>query len=204
MGIRVVVALALIGAALAPAAHAALTDAPFDCTGPAGDPAPDTPAWHAREQANDWCGEQRAYDTSTNPLFGTGSALTFFGSAGQKLEDPYRDRAKWNGTRGRYTEISFKTSDGKTLDGALFRPPATKKGPYPGIMIVHGGAANQEMYLWGAERLAESGYLVMTFQIPEPENAQSDFHYPYAKDALNWFLSTPLARDLDRKHIGLA
>jgi dienelactone hydrolase len=204
MGIRVAAVAALLAALLCAVAHAAPSDAPFDCTGPAGDPAPDTPQWHAREQANDWCGEQRAYDTSTNPLFGTSSALTFFGSAGQKLEDPYRDAVKWNGTRGRYTEISFPTSDGKQLKGALFRPPATKKGPYPGVLIVHGGAAYQEMYLWGAEGLAESGYEVMTFQIPEPENAQSDFHYPYAKDALNWFLTTPLASDLDRSRIGLA
>src|SRR5436190_21378894 len=91
MGIRVAGLALLITATLTVVAQAAPTDAPFDCTGPAGDPAPDTPAWHARELANDWCGEQRAYDTAANPLFGTGSALTFFGSAGQKLEDPYRD-----------------------------------------------------------------------------------------------------------------
>src|SRR3954469_8072543 len=198
-------AAALVLAFCAPA-HAALTDVPFDCTGPASDPAPDTPAWHAREQANDWCGEQRAYDTSTNPLFGTGSALTFFGSAGQKLEDPYRDPAKWSQSRGRYTEISFTTSSGERLKGAIFRPPATKRGLYPGVLVVHGGAANQEMYLWGSEGLAESGYMVMTFQIAEPENAQSDFHYPDSKDALNWFLgpSNPFARQLDHKAIGLA
>src|SRR3954465_13643328 len=117
MATRFSVVALLIAVALSATANAAPSDAPFDCTGPAGDPAPDTAAWHAREQANDWCGEQRAYDASTNPLFASVSALTFFGSAGQKLEDPHRDPAKWNGTRGRYTEISFKTSDGKTLDG---------------------------------------------------------------------------------------
>jgi dienelactone hydrolase len=206
MGIRIWLSALLLGLAVCGPAHGALTDAPFDCTGPAGDPAPDTPQWHAREQANDWCGEQRAYDTQTNPLFGTGSALTFFGSAGQKLQDPYRDPAEWAKTRGRYSEISFKTSSGETLEGAIFRPPARRRGPYPGVLVVHGGAANQEMYLWGSEGLAESGYMVMTFQIPEPENAQSDFHYPDSKDALDWFLSSknPFAAQLDRTRIGLA
>src|SRR5947207_2017630 len=81
---------------------------------------------------------------------------------------------------------------------------------YPGVLVVHGGAANQEMYLWGSEGLAESGYMVMTFQIPEPENAESSFHYPDSKEALDWFLATPanptkqkqfnpLWRELDHK-----
>src|SRR3954469_24429802 len=104
---RILLLAATLVLAFCAPAHATLTGPPFDCPGPAADPAPNTPAWHAREQANDWCGEQRAYDTSTNPLFGSASALTFFRSAGQKLEDPYRDPATWNRTRGRYREIAF-------------------------------------------------------------------------------------------------
>src|SRR3954452_16071163 len=122
---RILLLAATLVLAFCAPAHAALTDAPFDCTGPAGDPVPDTPAWHLREQANDWCGEQRAYDTSTNPLFGAQSAVTFFGSAGQKLEDPYRDPDTWVAQgRGRYTPISFTASTGQTLPGAISRPPA--------------------------------------------------------------------------------
>src|SRR3954449_6012901 len=103
------VGIALLLSCLACAsALAAPSDAVFDCTGPAGDPAPGTSAWNMREQANDWCGEQRALDTSTNPLFGSSSAAIFLGSAGQKLEDPYRDPAAWKAaSRGRYREISF-------------------------------------------------------------------------------------------------
>ena len=37
--------------------------------------------------------------------------------------------------------------------------------PYPGVVIMHGGAANQEMYLWAAEGLAEAGYMVLTVNI---------------------------------------
>src|SRR4051794_28480793 len=117
MATRFSVVALLIAVTLSATANAAPSDAPFDCAGPAGDPASGTAAWHAREQANDWCGEERAYDTSTNPLFGAGSALTFFGTAGQRLEDPYRDPASWNGNRGRYTQISFKTSTGERLQG---------------------------------------------------------------------------------------
>ena len=87
--------------------------------------------------------------------------------------------------------------------------------PYPGVVVVHGGAASQEMYFWGAEGLAEAGYMVLTFQIPEPDNAQSKFHYPDTKAALNFFLSRPRSRtragevnlrwaELDRRHVGLA
>src|SRR4051794_37269156 len=146
------IAIAVVALVAAAPAAAAPSDALSDCTGPAGDPAPNTPAWHAREQANDWCGEQRAMDTSTNPVFGPPSAVTFFGSAGKKLEDPFRDPATWSGAgRGRYQEISFATSSGEQLEGALFRPPASNPGPYPGVLVVHGGAANQEMYLCGSE-----------------------------------------------------
>ncbi len=88
----------------------------------------------------------------------------------------------------------------------LFRPLRKVAPPYPGVVIVHGGAASQEMYLWGAEALAEDGYMVLTFQIPEPENAGGDSHYPDTKAALDYLLSTrnPRWAELDRDHIGLA
>jgi dienelactone hydrolase len=57
--------------------------------------------------------------------------------------------------------------------------------------------------------------MVLTFQIPEPDNAESDFHDPDTKDALDFFASTPgrpttagdvnpLSQELDHRHIGLA
>jgi hypothetical protein len=99
----------------------------------------------------------------------------------------------------------------------LFRPcdaschdrPArlkTYQPPYPGVVIVHGGGANQEMYLWGAEGLAEAGYMVLMFQIPQPDNTGGDAHYDNTKAALDYFLSpaNPHSAELDRDHIGLA
>src|SRR3954453_20649812 len=116
MRIRLPLLVLLVAIGACAPGYAAPSDALFDCAGPAGDPAPDTPAWHAREQANDWCGEQRAIDTSTNPAFAPPRARTFFGSAGHKLEDPFRDPAMWSAQgRGRYQEISFTTSSGEQL-----------------------------------------------------------------------------------------
>ena len=197
-----------------------------DCTGPAGDPQPGSAEWYQREQDNDFCGEQRFNDTSTNPAYAAAKAALDARKGGEVPEDPFRDPDPLNGVRFRYEPVSFSNSSGQELPGMLFRPcDATchdrpdglpeYKPPYPGVVIVHGGAASQEMYLWGAEGLAEAGYMVLMFQIPEPDNAGGDAHYPDAKDALDYFESTPGARtaagdlnphwsELDREHVGLA
>ena len=113
--------------------------------------------------------------------------------------------------------MTFPNADGEQREGMLFRPcdrscdglPAGLRPwapPYPAVVIVHGGAASQEMYLWAAEALAESGYMVLTFQVPTPENAGGGGHYPDAKAALDFLLSTsnPHWAELDRERIGLA
>jgi len=48
--------------------------------------------------------------------------------------------------------------------------------------------------------------MVVTFQIPEPDNAGANTHYAKRRPALDWFLSArnPRFADLDRAHIGLA
>jgi dienelactone hydrolase len=221
----------------APAGGAALPGMPVDlapaaagpgpdCEGPAGDPPPDTPAWHQREQENDYCGEQRFWDTTTNPAYLAAKAALEARTGRETLEDPFRDPAQLDGVRFRFRQATFTNRGGQRLDAMLFRPcnrschdhPAalrTYRPPYPGVVIVHGGGASQEMYLWAAEGLAEAGYMVLTFQIPEPDNAGADTHYENAKDALDYFQSTPghptatgdvnpMWRDLARRHIGLA
>jgi dienelactone hydrolase len=215
-------ATALIGiGALAPAAAGDAPGGP-DCTGPAGDPKPGTAAWHQRESDSAWCGEQRYRDTSTNPAYA--AALAKLGRP--VPEDPFRDPPLWGGKRFRYQRVAFTSPSGQSLPGYLFRPcdASCRRMPsglrrhrprYPGVVIVHGGAASQEMYLWAAEGLAEAGYMVLTFQIPEPDNASSDFHYPDAKAALDFLLARPGHRtragevnprwaQLDRRHVGLA
>src|SRR3954470_9278958 len=209
-------AVALVLIVVLPAGAAAQAPGEPDCAGPAGDPQTGTLARHQREQDNAWCGEQRFRDTSANPAYTAAKAQADAREGGEVTEDPFRDPPLWQGKRSRYDHVSFKSPSGQDLPGYLFRPcdascrdmPAGLRRfepPYPGVVVVHGGGANQEMYWWGAEGLAEAGYMVLTFQIPEPDNQESSFHYPDSKFALDWFLSSanPRARELDRAHIGL-
>src|SRR3954452_3897624 len=203
--------VALVALVSAPLAHAQATP---DCTGPASDPAPGTAARQAREQDNDYCGEQHFYDTTSNPAFAAAKAANDARTGGTLQEDPFRDPSQLNGKRFHYQQTAFTNRAGQRLPAALFWPLRAAP-PYPGVVIVHGGAATQEMYLWASEGLAEAGYMVLTFQIPEPDNAENKTHYDNAKDALDFFESTPssptarhdvnpLWAPLARSHVGLA
>jgi dienelactone hydrolase len=204
-------ALATLAAALVMAAPAHAAAGEPDCVGPpVADPG-------QREADNVFCGSQRSADAQSNPAYQSAAAQVQADHGGPVAEDPFRDPAALNGHRFRWQRVSFKDPSGSPLQGMLFRPcnrtcTGRPRGlrdfapPYPGVVIVHGGAANQEMYLWGAEALAEDGYMVLTFQIPEPDNAGGDSHYPDAKAALDYLLSThnPRWMELDRERIGLA
>jgi dienelactone hydrolase len=58
------------------------------------------------------------------------------------------------------------------------------------------------MYLWGAEGLAEAGYMVLSFNIGRDE----DTHYEDTRSALDYFTSSanPHLAELDRERLGLA
>src|SRR4051794_26593279 len=213
---------------------ALLASAPFvsgaapgdpDCDGPPPEAQPGTPEWDQREADNQSCGSQRSRDAQANPAYAAAAAQAQADHGGPVPEDPFRDPDQLNGRRFRFERVVFTNADGAARDGMLFRPcdggchgrpPGLRdyQPPYPAVVIVHGGAASQEMYLWGAEALAEAGYMVLTFQIPNPENAAGDAHYPDAKAALNWLLATPASpagggfnprwAELDREHVGLA
>src|SRR2546421_13074424 len=109
LDVRALVLLALVFATLSP--PAARADAPggHDCTGPAGDPQPGTPAWYQRENDNAWCGEQRFRDTTANPAFATTKAELDARNGGEVFEDPFRDPMLWGGTRFRYQHVSFNS-----------------------------------------------------------------------------------------------
>jgi dienelactone hydrolase len=213
-----VVILFLLPAGLLEAKSAyAQSVSPIDCAGPAGDPQPGTPEWYQREADSAYCGEQRAYDTASNPLFAAGWTQMQARHPGEDFRaDPFRDPLLHQGSRFRFQTVSVPDPNGGTVPGMLFRPcdatcvnhPASLgsfKPPYPGVVVVHGGAANQEMYLWGEEGLAEAGYEVLSFQLPTADNLGGSAHYDYTKSALDFFTSAanPGYSQLDRSRIGL-
>jgi dienelactone hydrolase len=191
----------LIGCLLALACAPSAAAAP-DCDGPPAAAQPGTPEWDQREADNESCGSQRSNDTAANPAYSAAAA-----AAGPVAQDPFRDPAALNGHRFRWERVSFDGGSGAKLDGMLFRPLSGFAPPYPGVLVVHGGSATQEMYLWGAEALAEAGYMVLTFQVPQAENTGgADAHYRYSKAALDYLFSdsNPHWTELDREHVGLA
>lgn len=209
-----------LAALLFPLAPAAGAQAP-DCAGPPGEPRPGTSDWDRRENDNVYCASQRNEDTAANPAY-QAALLQLNPSYGANGMDPFRDPALWNGRRFRSEQVSYTDAAGKRFPGFLFRPCdrtcrdmppglVPHEPPYPGIVIMHGGAASQEMYFWAAQGLAEAGYMVLTFSIARNDNS----HYADTRSALDFLTSTPASRspsgavnprwsELDRSHIGLA
>jgi dienelactone hydrolase len=244
--------LALLVTALAPAAAHAYPSQVADCNGPAGDPAPGSDAYQQRDRQNMLCATERLEDEHANPAFGHAFGTETPGKyAGQNAAmatdpahphltlgqlvpggsttDPFRTLNRWTAAkRGRADAISFTASNGAKLNGFVFRPPASVKGPYPGVVITTGSIQGyQEMYFWAAEGLAEAGYEVLTYDVqgqgnsdtfPAMENCTSPdncsgvpFQQSYnffqgTIDALNYFTSSanPGRADLDAKRIGIA
>lgn len=194
---------------------------PIDCTGPASEAEPGTAAWEQREAENAYCATQRNLDTAANPAYHEAFATRPDPTRTMAM-DPFREPLRWEGSRFRFDQLSFADADGRQLPAFLFRPcdascvdmpPELERHrpPYPGVVIMHGGAANHEMYLWAAEGLAEAGYMALTINIGRTDSG----HYAATKAALEWLLSTPSAasvdgshnphwRELDRSRIGLA
>ncbi|MEX2196801.1 MAG: hypothetical protein WD844_16105 [Thermoleophilaceae bacterium] len=182
----------------------------IDCEGPAGDASPGTLAWEQREAENVICATQRNLDILTNPAYYRGLAM--LGPRTATAMDPLREPTRWHGSRFRFEELAIPDG-GRELPAFLLRPcDASCAGvpvglephepPYPAVVIMHGGAANHEMYLWAAEGLAEAGYMVLTVNIGRTD----DSHYETTKAALDWLLSARNrhAGELDRERIGLA
>jgi dienelactone hydrolase len=227
-----------------------------DCLAPAGDPEPGSDAWNDRDTANQYCANERLLDEYGSPAFGS----TFWSETpgifvsqnvemlmnpthphatlaqfviGGTTTDPYRTIERWVAAgRGRVDDISFTATDGATLNGHIFRPPAPAHGKpkLPGVVITTGSIQGyQEMYYWAAEGLAEAGYEVMTYDVQgqgqsdtfgadcAPPNVpsgqcegvpfqQSYNFYQGTEDALNFFFSkaNPGRDDLDPDRVGIA
>ena len=162
------------------AAAAAIAAAPAS----GADPAPGTPGWYARAVANHVYADGRGLDQAANPDYAQREApliAAYFANNDQTvLTDPYR--LNWSGSRGMAIPISYRNRYGARIRGHLWRPklpwhdPVTglsTGGPLPAVVVVPGLGSNEREYWGPVQQLAESGYVVMSFD-PQGQGA-SDF-----------------------------
>jgi hypothetical protein len=184
-------------------------DEPFGaCNGRVAEPSAGSAEWFAREAQNYACAQERTVDTLATSATVGGIGSTPFG-------DPYRDPVKWNGQRFRYAATSIPDRVGAALPVEVFRPCApgscpgaprgvtVARGPYPTVLIVHGGSGNKELHWWAAETLAEAGYMAISFDVAETSGGD---HATDTQDMLAWMFSTsfPYRKDLQRTRVGIA
>ena len=241
--------------ALAPAATFAqapnVAGVDMSCVAPVGDPAPGSPEWVQRDLENMRCASLRNRDQLASPAFGFGNLAQ--GAAqytehladelshptdpngglttrvpGASAADPFRTIKRWTEAgRGRVAPVTFTATNGSTLRGHVFAPPASYPRPargFPGLVVTDGSVqAYEELYFWAAEDLAESGYVVMTYDVqgqgdsslfgsdcPGPCSGvpyQQNYNFfQGAEDSLSFFTSArnPYADLLDRGRVAIA
>jgi hypothetical protein len=228
-----------------------VTGVDLSCVAPVGDPAPGSPEWVQRDLDNMRCASLRNRDQLVNPAFGYG--LSTQGAAqylehlsdelghpadpnggvttrvpGATSADPFRTVERWTEAgRGRVAPVSFAALNGATLRGHVFAPPASVPRPaggFPGVVITDGSVqAYEELYFWAAEDLAESGYVVMTYDVQGQGDSsllgsdcpgtcsgvpyQQDYNFVQgAEDSLSFFTSArnPYADVLDVGRVAIA
>lgn len=118
----------------------------------------------------------RSADQATNPGYLTLSAAACAGMSPDPLacdSDPYRSIDRW-ASRGRVSLVTFTNRYGARLRGELYRPPAnfrdpvtgvSSEGPFPLVVIIPAFTTPRQGYRWAAQGLAESGYIVLAFDV---------------------------------------
>jgi dienelactone hydrolase len=98
---------------------------------------------------------------------------------------------------GETVEVNFPDEDGNRLAGTIFLPPGVTCLPagqphcdgitdavvctapggatYPAVVICDGFTGTQRMYYWAGHRLAEQGYVAMTFDVSGQGRSQGTF-----------------------------
>jgi dienelactone hydrolase len=215
------------------------------CAQAPGDPAPGSQAWEQRDLQNIGCATQRQQDELSNPAFlrmwaienGEKDPGTDLSGVLNQLEhptrptlspdgyvpftdvsDPFRDPVQWQQDgRGQQMLLKLDATTGAHLNARLYWPNGP--GPYPGVVMVPGLQAYNEIYEWLGEGLAENGYMVL---IPDPQgqgdsetlphnpdgsidcsasgcpNTPTD-DFPEVPSGLDFLLSTPARPDPDAK-----
>lgn len=159
---------------------------------------------------------------------------------GGTTADPYR--VHWDDElgRGNRQRIEYSNRYGARIEGNVFYPKLPCKdpvtgtvsgGPFPSVVVTTGSIQGyQELYFWAAQGLAESCYVVMTYDVQGQGHSETFAHHPDGSlwcdqsscpgvpfqqadnfysgttDALDWFVSTanPVRSLVDESRIGLA
>ena len=180
---------------------------PNACDQPAGNPNPATnpTAWRERDLQNIDCATQRQQDQLSNPSFlrmwaiesgeqdpgdETSAVLqqleqptrpTVNGphlAPGTTITDPFRDPVLWEEEgRGHQQTLTMVATDGAHLNARLYWPNG--RGPFPGVVMIPGLQAYNEVYEWVGEGLAEAGYIVL---IPDPQGQGGSENLPHNPD----------------------
>jgi dienelactone hydrolase len=176
---------------------------PVVCDQPPGNPAPGSAAWEQRDLNNLECASQRQQDAYSNPAFlstwaiengeqDPGTATSGIlgqleterptGAAGDvpstKIGDPFRDPVQWEEEgRGHQQTLTIDATDGAHLNARLYSPNGP--GPFPGVVMIPGLQAYNEVYEWLGEGLAEAGYMVL---IPDPQGQGGSEDLPHNPD----------------------
>jgi hypothetical protein len=177
------------------------------CVLPAPAAEPLTQAWTERDLQNIRCSEARATEVPLSWSLGFSTD-----ELPSPARDPYRAPARHHGKRFRFEAAETLNRDSEVLAAEIYRPctPTTcsavpdgiavSEGPYPAVLIVHGGGSQKELHRWAAQALAEAGYLTVTFDV-----AGSN-HGTDAQDMVDWMFSPafPAAADLRHDRVGIA
>lgn len=190
----------------------------YDCKGAVRheSPAPGSDAWKQRDADNMACARERTDDFAQQPaaLFTAGKLPAL---------DAYRTPALHANTRFRFAESSAPGRLGKAVATEVYRPcaagtcsgmPATLRsfeGPYPAVVIVHGGGSSKRLHRSASQSLAEAGYMTIALDT----TAAIGTHGIDTQDVVDWLFSTPSApladgsyfpywNQLDPRTVGIA
>lgn len=194
-----------IGAAGATGPEAGASPLPDPCVQPAGNPAAGSQAWEERDAGNITCATQRQQDELSNPAFlrmwaiengerdpgsnldavisqidnPTRPALSPDGYVPfTDISDPFRDPVVWQEAgRGQQMLLKLDATTGAHLNARLYWPNGP--GPFPGVVMIPGLQAYNELYEWLGEGLAENGFMVL---IPDPQGQGDSETLPHNPD----------------------
>ena len=176
---------------------------PGVCDQYAGDPAPGTAAWQARDANNVSCDYQRTTDADANPAFRAKTTeqvaievaefrqtlaewaaepnrlhANCCTSPPSKVGDPFRSPEEWAAAgRGRHLKFSFINRDGAKLRARLYAPPGTA-GRYPAVTFTPGLQSYNEVNSWFPQGMAEAGYVVLIIDPQGQGDSESCGHRP--------------------------